>query len=202
MIIDPSKLDANSVYKLLIGSVVPRPIAWVSSRSRDNILNLAPFSFFNAACREPPMLTISIGPRTGGEDYPKDTLTNLRETQEFVINIVSMSLADAMHETSINYPPEVDEFERAGVTPAPCEFVKTPRVSEAKISMECTVEHMLRLGSDYLVIGRMHRYHIDDELLSNGRVNIQKLDPLGRMAGNYTKIETLFDLPLEDTRSK
>lgn len=202
MIIDPSKLDTNSVYKLLIGSVVPRPIAWVSSRSRDNILNLAPFSFFNAACREPPMLTISIGPRTGGEDYPKDTLTNLRETQEFVINIVSVSLANAMHETSINYSPEVDEFERAGVTPAPCEVVKTPRVAEAKISMECTVEHMLRLGSDYLVIGRMHRYHIEDELLSNGRVNIQKLDPLGRMAGNYTKIETLFDLPLEDTRPK
>jgi flavin reductase (DIM6/NTAB) family NADH-FMN oxidoreductase RutF len=202
MIIDPSKLDTNSVYKLLIGSVVPRPIAWVSSRSRDNILNLAPFSFFNAACREPPMLTISIGPRTGGEDYPKDTLTNLRETQEFVINIVSVSLANAMHETSINYPPEVDEFERAGVTPAPCEVVMTPRVAEAKISMECTVEHMLRLGSDYLVIGRMLRYHIEDELLSNGRINIQKLDPLGRMAGNFTKIETLFDLPLEDTHSK
>jgi flavin reductase (DIM6/NTAB) family NADH-FMN oxidoreductase RutF len=202
MIIDPSKLDTNSVYKLLIGSVVPRPIAWVTSRSRDNILNLAPFSFFNAACREPPMLTISIGPRTGGEDYPKDTLTNLRETQEFVINIVSVSLANAMHETSINYPPEVDEFERAGVTPASCEVVKTPRIAEAKISMECTVEHMLRLGSDYLVIGRMLRYHIEDELLSNGRINIQKLDPLGRMAGNFTKIETLFDLPLEDTRSK
>lgn len=198
MIIDPSELDTNSVYKLLTGAVVPRPIAWVSSRSHEGVLNLAPFSFFTVASREPPMLAISIGPRTGGEDYAKDTLTNLRESQEFVINMVSLSLANAMHETAINYPPEVDEFTRAGVTPAPCEVVNTPRVAEAKISMECTVEHMLRLGSDYLVVGRMHRYHIEDALLANGRIDQQALDPLGRMAGNFTKIETLFDLPLNE----
>ena len=196
MIIDPSELDSNSVYKLLVGAVLPRPIAWVSSRSRDGVLNLAPFSFFTVASREPPMLAISVGPRTGGEDYPKDTLTNLRESQGFVINMVSMSLANAMYETANNYPPEVDEFVRAGVTPAPCEFVSTPRVAEARISMECTVEHMLRLGSDYLVIGRMHRYHVEDALIDNGRIDVQALDPLGRMAGNFTKIETLFDLPL------
>lgn len=199
MIIDPSELDAHSIYKLLIGSVVPRPIAWVSSRSRDDVLNLAPYSFFTAVSREPPMLAISIGPRTGGEDYPKDTLTNLRESQEFVINIVSVVLGNAMQESSINYPPEIDEFERAGVTPAPCEVVNTPRVAEAGISMECTVEHMLRLGADYLVIGRMQRFHVDDALYSNGRIDTQGLDPLGRMAGNYTKVETLFDLPLDES---
>ncbi|MDH5425113.1 MAG: flavin reductase family protein [Gammaproteobacteria bacterium] len=198
MIIDPSEIDAHSVYKLLAGSVVPRPIAWVSSRSRGGILNLAPFSFFTVASREPPMLAISIGPRTGGEDYAKDTLTNLRETQEFVINIVSVALANAMHETAVNYPPEVDEFVRAGVTSAACEIIKTPRVAEAKISMECTVEHMLKLGSDYLVVGRMQRYHVEDELISNGRIDLRALDPLGRMAGNFTKVETLFDLPLDD----
>ena len=91
MIIDPAKLDTQSVYKLLVGAVVPRPIAWVSTRSRDGVLNLAPYSFFTVVSREPPMLAISIGPRTGGEDYPKDTLTNMRESQEFVINMVSMS---------------------------------------------------------------------------------------------------------------
>jgi len=198
MIIDPSELDPHSVYKLLIGTVVPRPIAWVSSRSRDGVLNLAPYSFFNAVSREPPMLAISIGPRTGGEDYPKDTLTNLRESQEFVINIVSVALGNAMHETAYNHPPEVDEFERAGVTPAPCVVINTPRVAEAKISMECSVEHILRLGTDHLVIGRMQRMHIDDALYSNGRIDTQKLDPLGRMAGNYTKVETLFDLPLDE----
>jgi len=202
MIFDPTELDTHSVYKLLVGAVVPRPIAWISSCSRDGVLNLAPYSFFNVASREPPMLAISIGPRTGGEAYPKDTLTNLRESQEFVINIVSVALANAMHETAINYPPEVDEFVRAGVTPAPCVVVKTPRVAEARISMECTVEHMLRLGSDYLVIGRMHRYHVDDALISNGRIDIQALDPLGRMAGNFTRIETLFDLPLDEPDSR
>lgn len=198
MIIDPSEIDTHSVYKLLAGSVVPRPIAWVSSRNREDVLNLAPFSFFTVASREPPMLAISIGPRTGGEDYAKDTLTNLRETQEFVINIVSVSLANAMHETAVNHLPEVDEFVQAGVTPAACEVVKTPRVAEAKISMECTVEHMLKLGSDYLVVGRMQRYHIEDDLISNGRIDLQALDPLGRMAGNFTKIESLFDLPLDE----
>ena len=198
MIIDPAELDTTSVYKLLVGAVVPRPIAWVSSHSRDGLRNLAPYSFFNVASREPPMLAISIGPRTGGEPYPKDTLTNLRETQEYVINIVSMPLANAMFESSINYPPEVDEFDRAGVTPATCEVVKPPRVAEAKISMECTVEHMLRLGSDTLVIGRMHRYHVDDAIISNGRIDLLQLDPVARMAGNFSKIETLFDLPLND----
>ena len=199
MIIDPSEIDTHSVYKLLAGSVVPRPIAWVSSASHDGVLNLAPFSFFTVASREPPMLAISIGPRTGGEDYAKDTLTNLRETQEFVINMVSVSLANAMHETAVNHSPDVDEFVRAGVTPAACEVVNIPRVAEAKISMECTVEHMLKLGSDYLVVGRMQRYHIEDNLISNGRIDLQALDPLGRMAGNFTKIETLFDLPLDET---
>ena len=197
MIIDPAKLDTQSVYKLLVGAVVPRPIAWVATRSRDGVLNLAPYSFFTVVSREPPMLAISIGPRTGGEDYPKDTLTNMRESQEFVINMVSMALADAMHETSFNHSPEVDEFERAGVTPAPCEVVRTPRVAEARISMECTVEHMLKLGSDSLVIGRMHRYHVEDSLISNGRIDLMALDPLARMAGNFTRVESLFDLPLK-----
>lgn len=196
MIIDPSKLDSLSIYKLLAGAVVPRPIAWVSTRSKNNVLNLAPFSFFTVASRQPPMLAISIGPRTDGEKYAKDTLTNMRETNEFVINMVSIELANAMHETAINHPPEVDEFTRSGVTPARCEVVNVPRVAESKISMECTVEHLLKLGDDYMVIGRMQRYHVKDELISNGRIDLKKLDPLARMAGNFSKVETLFDLPL------
>lgn len=198
MIIDPAELDVTSVYKLLTGAVVPRPIAWVSTRSRDGVLNLAPYSFFNVASREPPMLMLSIGPRTGGEDYPKDTLTNIRETEEFVVNMVSLTLANAMHATSINHAPEVDEFAYAGVTPADCVVVKTPRVAEARVSMECTLEHLLPLGSDHLVIGRMQRYHIEDALISHGRIDQKALDPLCRMAGNFTKIETLFDLPRDD----
>lgn len=199
MIIDPSELDTHSVYKLLIGAVVPRPIAWVSSRSHDGILNLAPYSFFNVVSREPPMLAFSVGPRTGGENYAKDTLTNIRESQEFVINIVSVELANAMHETAVNYPPDVDEFVKAGVTPAPCSVVNTPRVAEAKISMECTLEHILELGTDHLVIGRMQRYHVEDTIISDGRIDTMALDPLARLAGNFTRVETVFDLPMDES---
>lgn len=202
MIIDPSELDTHAVYKLLIGAVLPRPIAWVSTKSHDDILNLAPYSFFNVVSREPPMLAISIGPRTGGENYPKDTLTNIRDRQEFVINIVSMPLANAMHESSINYPPEVDEFERAGVTPAPSETIAVPRVEEAKINMECTLDRIIELGSDHLVIGRMQRYHVQDDLFHNGRIDTLKLDPLARLAGDFSRIETVFSLPLDDQNSQ
>ena len=197
MIIDPSELDTHSVYKLLTGAVVPRPIAWVSTQSQSGVLNLAPYSFFTVASRQPPMLAISIGPRTDGENYAKDTLTNIRETNEFVINMVSFDLANAMYETATNHPPEVDEFSRAGVTAAPCEVIKTPRVAEAKISMECRTEHILKLGGDYMVIGQMHRYHVEDDLIHQGRIDLEKLDPVARMAGNFSKIETLFDLPIK-----
>lgn len=198
MIIDPSTLDTSSVYKLLTGAVVPRPIAWVSTMSRDGILNLAPYSFFNVASRQPPMLSISIGPRTGGESYPKDTLTNIRDNREFVINMVSTSLANAMYETSINHPPAVNEFDRAGVTPGDCEVIVTPRVAESLISMECTLEHEVVLGSDCLIIGRLQRYHVRDDMIENGRINQVMLDPLARMAGNYARLGPLFDLPLDE----
>lgn len=110
MIIDPDTLDPKSGYKLLIGSVVPRPIAWTSTMSAGGVLNLAPFSFFTVASRNPPMLCISIGPRTDDEPGSKDTLANIEETGEFVINIVSVPLSNAMHESSGSHSPEADEF--------------------------------------------------------------------------------------------
>ena len=201
MIIDPSELDPQGSYKLLIGSVVPRPIAWTSTVSREGTYNLAPFSFFTVASRQPPTLCISIGPppeTDGGERASKDTLSNIEETEEFVVNIVSLSLSNTMHESSKNHPPEANEFEKAGLTPAPCQVVNAPRVQEAGVSMECILDQILPLGSDHLVMGRMVRFHIKDELYENGRVNVAKLQPLGRLAGNYTKVETIFELPAED----
>ncbi|MDP8971738.1 MAG: flavin reductase family protein [Actinomycetota bacterium] len=202
MIIDPSTLDPQSCYKLLIGSVVPRPIAWTSTVSREGVYNLAPFSFFTVASRQPPMLCISVGPppETEGGDRPaKDTLTNIEETGEFVVNIVSLSLSNTMFESSKNHPPEADEFEKAGLTPAPCEVVGAPRVEEAGVSMECLLDRVLPLGTDHLVIGRMVRFHVRDELYGeNGRIDVGGLDPLGRLAGDYTKVETIFELPKDD----
>jgi flavin reductase (DIM6/NTAB) family NADH-FMN oxidoreductase RutF len=199
MIIDPSELDAQSVYKLLIGSVVPRPIAWTSTVSTGGVRNLAPFSFFTVASRQPPMLCISVGPRVDSNIPTKDTLDNVEETGEFVVNIVSLSLSNTMFESSKSHPPEADEFEKAGLTPAPCEVVGAPRVEEAGVSMECLLDRVLPLGSDHLVIGRMVRFHVRDELYGeNGRIDVAGLDPLGRLAGDYTKVETVFELPKDD----
>jgi flavin reductase (DIM6/NTAB) family NADH-FMN oxidoreductase RutF len=200
MIIDPLELDLQSCYKLLIGSVVPRPIAWTSTMSREGTYNLAPFSFFTVASRQPPMLCISVGPRKveEGEGPAKDTLENIQGTEEFVINIVSLPLSNTMYESSKDHPPEADEFEKAGLTPAPCEVVTAPRVEEAGVSMECRLDRILALGSDHLVIGRMIRFHVRDELYKDGRIDVAALDPLGRLTGNYTRIQTIFDLPAED----
>lgn len=196
MILDPNDLDSRDVYKLLIGSVVPRPIAWVSTASREGRRNLAPFSFFTVASRNPPTLCISIGPRTEGDQPTKDTLDNMRETEEMVINIVSLPLANAMHESSRTHPPEVDEFKAADLTPAPCEVVEAPRISESLISMECRLDRVLPIGGDHLVLARMLRFHVRDDLYKDGRIDVAALQPLGRLAGNYTKVETIFGLPM------
>ena len=199
MIIDPSELDPQRVYKLLIGSVVPRPIAWTSTLSPEGIPNLAPYSFFTVASRNPPTLCVSVGERPSGEPFPKDTLRNIEETGEFVVNVVSLPLANAMYESSRDHAPGVDEFEAAGLTAAPCEVVKAPRVAEAPVSMECTLDRVVPIGTDHLVLGRMVRLHVRDELYGQtGRINTTGLDPLGRLAGDYTKVETIFELPLED----
>lgn len=202
MIIDPSTLSTKEVYKLLIGSVVPRPIAWVSSMNRNGELNLAPFSFFNVASRRPPTLAISIGPGVGErEGTVKDTLVNIQDLGEFVINIVTFSLANEMHVSSDNFPSEVNEFEAVGLTPAPCEVVKVPRVKESPISMECQLTQVIPIGQDTLVLGEMVRFHIKDELYHEGRIDLDKLDPVGRLAGNYHVVETIFTLPQEDLHS-
>jgi flavin reductase (DIM6/NTAB) family NADH-FMN oxidoreductase RutF len=172
LIIDPDMLDPRSRYKLLIGSVVPRPIAWTSTLSSKGVPNLAPFSFFTVASRNPAMLCISVGPRVERPPDTKDTLNNIAETEEFVINIVSLPLSNAMHESSRNHPPEADEFEKAGLTPAECEVVSAPRVEEAAVSMECVLHRVLQLGTDHLLIGRMVRFHVRDELYDNGRIDV------------------------------
>jgi len=125
-------------------------------------------------------------------------LSNVEETEQFVVNIVSLSLSNTMYESSKNHPSEADEFEKTGLTPASCEVVNAPRVEEAGVSMECILDRILALGSDHLVLGRMVRFHVRDELYDNGRINVARLNPLGRLAGNYTKVETIFELPTDD----
>ncbi|MBM7662842.1 flavin reductase (DIM6/NTAB) family NADH-FMN oxidoreductase RutF [Bacillus mesophilus] len=194
---NPSELEVKEVYKLLSGSVVPRPIAWVSTISDSGVLNLAPYSFFTVVSRNPPMLCISVGPGVGErEGTEKDTLVNIRTQKEFVINVVPTFLGNEMEKSAENVPTTVNEFELAGVTPIDSSVVKPKRVKEAPIQMECQLEQIIELGSDHLIIGRMVRYHIEEDYyLGNYKVNLDKLQPLGRLAGNYSENKDFFYLP-------
>ncbi len=197
MELNPSELKTKDVYKLLTGSVVPRPIAWVSTLSEDGGRNLAPFSFFTVASTKPTILAISIGPGTGErQGTEKDTLANIRSQKEFVINVVSSSLGNEMQKSAENVPAEVDEFEHAGLTPVDSMTVQPKRVKEASIHMECKLHQIIPLGSNALVLGEMTHYHInDDTYLGNYKVDLEKLSPLGRLAGNYSESKEFFKLP-------
>lgn len=194
-----SALPWRTLYKLLIGSVVPRPIGWVSSISEQGQVNLAPFSFFNAVCANPPTLLFCpmIRSTDGGH---KDTLRNVRARGEFVINIVSEDLAQAMNITATEFPSGVNEFEAAGVTPAPAAAVAPPRVAESRVHFECRVERILEFGdqpgSGSVVIGRILHVHVDESVLLDGdKIDLLALKPIGRLAGSaYTRVTDLFDL--------
>jgi flavin reductase (DIM6/NTAB) family NADH-FMN oxidoreductase RutF len=200
MIFDPENLDATACYKLLIGSIVPRAIGWTSTLSPEEVPNLAPFSFFTVVSRKPPMVSLTIQPKSNRQ-HLKDTLVNIRETKEFVVNIATLRLANAMHASSIEYPPEVDEFEAVGLRKVPSDLVKPWRVADAPISMECRLEQILPMGEvdDHLVIGRIVRFHVADALaLQNGRIDTAALEPVGRLAGEYVISEKIFACPVAD----
>lgn len=198
MIVDPHQHNPKDLYKLLIGSVVPRPIALVSSLSASGVRNLAPYSFFNAICSNPPCICFATGFRAG-TGSAKDTLQNIRQTGEFVVNIVSESMAEAMNLTSGEYAPEVDEFEVSGLTPVPSDLVKPARVAESLVQMECRLQQIVvvsdRPSGGALVIGEVIRFHIDDEIIDNFRIDPDKLRAIGRMGGtSYSRTRDRFDL--------
>ena len=149
MTIDPGDRAPRDIYRLLTGVIVPRPIAFVSTVSRDGIRNLAPFSFFTAISANPPVICFSPMVRNR-QASQKDTLHNIEATREFVVNIVSESIAEQMNRTSADYPPEVDEFIEAGLTPLASDLVAPPRVGESLVSMECTLHTILTLSTEPL----------------------------------------------------
>ena len=203
MEIDPQGIPAPAIYKLLIGCIVPRPIAWVSTVDAEGVNNLAPFSFFMGVCSDPPTLAFSAGPRSGatgtGSAGLKDTVRNLEATGDFVVNVVDDALAEQMNRTSGDYPPEVDEFRVASLTAAPGVKVRAPRIGEAPINMECRVAQILRVGRGphSLVLGEIVYFHLRDDLYDRkaGRVDMRRLKPVGRLAGEiYTHVHDLFEL--------
>jgi flavin reductase (DIM6/NTAB) family NADH-FMN oxidoreductase RutF len=208
----PSHLPHRELYNLLISAVVPRPIAWVSSLSASGQPNLAPFSFFNAVCSKPPLLAFAPGMRapkksataaveTGGEPgwEQKDTLRNVRETGEFVINLVTYELAEAMNLTSGDYDSSVDEFEVAKVTSAPSKVVRPRRVAESPVSFECKLHQILDFNPEpeggSLVIGQIVLIHINEQHIKEGRLDRNSLDLIGRMGGmQYTRTTERFEM--------
>jgi flavin reductase (DIM6/NTAB) family NADH-FMN oxidoreductase RutF len=206
MNVSPSNLSHSELYGLLLNSVAPRPIAWVSTLSASGQPNLAPFSFFNCVCVEPPLLAFAPGQRTPkpsssdqarGED--KDTLRNIRETKEFVVNVVMYELAEAMNLTSGEYDAAVNEFELAGLETAPSEIVKVPRVASSPVSFECKLSQILDFSpspqSSSLVIGQVVSIHVNDAHMKEGKLDRDSLDLIGRMGGiQYTRTAQRFDM--------
>ena len=199
MIYDPAEHPFSETHKLMIGSIVPRPIALVSTTSNNGINNLAPFSYFNGVCSKPP--TIMFAPaRRGWDGKEKDTLINIRDTKEFSINIVSEDIGEKMVKCSTDYEEEIDEYSESGLSPLPSKKIKPPIVSESKINLECVLNQIVQIGKDdagsgFIVIGTIVLFHIDDEVYDNGRIILDKLQPLGRVAGNgYIRSTNAFDI--------
>jgi flavin reductase (DIM6/NTAB) family NADH-FMN oxidoreductase RutF len=199
IVVDPSTEDPRDIYKLLIGSVVPRPIAFVSTLSADGIRNLAPFSFFNAVCPNPPVVCFSTTFKGTSTPTRKDTLRNVQETGEFVVNIVSEDFAEAMNQTSGDYPFEVDEFAVSGLTPVPSDLVKPYRVAESRVQMECKLIQVVTVSErplgGALILGEVVRFHLDESLINNFRIDPDKLRAIGRMGGTaYARTRDRFDI--------
>jgi flavin reductase (DIM6/NTAB) family NADH-FMN oxidoreductase RutF len=193
MQIDPS-LQANADnYKLLTNLVVPRPIAWVTTQSPGGIINLAPFSFFNAVCADPLYVIISIGLRDDGA--PKDTAENIRAGGEFVVNLVTEDLFDAMNISAADFPAGHSELAAAHLHTAPSVRIKPPRVAEAQASLECKLFSAQPLGANTLFIGEVVMFHVADHLLGP-RMHINDFAPLGRLGSPsvYCRTTDRFDV--------
>lgn len=200
MEIDPNVLAPDLCYKLVIGCVVPRPIAVVSTISVDGLPNVAPFSYFTVASHTPLSLAFTVGgPKSDGS--MKDTLRNARfvadgGTGEFVVNIADESYAGPMARTGESLAHGESEFDHAGLTPAPSLVVRAPRVGEASVSFECKTTHIIPIGAASLIIGQVHHIHVRDHLVDDRyRIDADKLAAVGRMAGNdYVRTRDRFEI--------
>lgn len=197
--INPKEIEAQDRYKLLIGSIVPRPIGFISTISPLGIYNLAPFSFFNGVCSNP--MSVLFCPVVRASDgMEKDTLKNIRATKEFVVNIVSEDFAEKMNQCSAEYPPNIDEFKESGLTPMPSKFVKPPLVKESRVNMECKLLHIVEIGnkekgSGSVVIGEVIYVHVREDVYKDGKILLNHLKPVGRLGGtDYCRVTDLFSL--------
>src|SRR5215471_16020069 len=199
MLFDFAELSGRERYKLLVGTITPRPIAWVVSQNASGRLNAAPFSFFNAFSGEPPVIGIGVSSHEPGR--PKDTRRNIRETGEFVVNLVSEKTVEPMVITAIEFEAGVDELAQAQMKTLPSVRVKPPRIAISPVAMECELMQIVDLGpDDALVLGRVLAMHVQDEMVPDAAkhyIDTAKLNLVGRMHGTgwYARTRDLFEVP-------
>jgi flavin reductase (DIM6/NTAB) family NADH-FMN oxidoreductase RutF len=174
---DPAEMEGSAFYRVLNSVVVPRPIAWVCSRSGDGVLNLAPHSFYTVACVQPPVVQFTSVGR-------KDSLTNVEQTREFTVNLTPEALFEQVNATGTDFPPEEDEAEHAGVALEPSEVVGVPRVAESPVSIECSLHGTVSFGDSTVVFGRVLHVTAWESAVRDGRPRIEELQPLARLGGN------------------
>lgn len=193
MLIPAAGLDHTSAYKLMIGSIIPRPIAWVSTLSSGGVANLAPISFFTCV---PGGVSLTIQPKSDGS--LKDTFINIRDTGEFVVNMVTLPQVFEVHTTAKDFEPDVDEFDITGLTKVESTSVSPPRVAGSPVAMECKVNKIFEApGGQHVVWGYVINFHIRDDIYVNGRVDFGAIAPVGRLAAEYTLVDNAFVPPLE-----
>ncbi len=203
MLFDFAAIAPDDRYKLLVSTVVPRPIAWVTSLSAAGRLNAAPFSFFNALCSEPPIIAVGVGGRHAGrvEGEGKDTAANIRATGQFVVNLVSHAQREAMNVTAIEFPAEVNELAEAGLTAAASAKVRPPRIAESPVALECELFVMLDVSVDHaIILGRVLAVHIADAAVLDAAccyIDTPALDLIARMHGRgwYCRTTDRFEMP-------
>lgn len=202
MQIEARALDRDAAHDLMKACVVPRPIAWVSTLGDNGVANAAPYSCFTFVAIQPPMLGVSVE-RRGNEK--KDTLKNIEHTGDFVVNVVPEALAEQMNTTADDYPPEVNEILTVGLTPEACRQVRSPRIAECPISLECRLVQTLELGvaKHAFVIGEVVVFHVRDGLVRHGQIDPELFRPVGRLGGNrYMRLGETFELDRPWLRQK
>jgi flavin reductase (DIM6/NTAB) family NADH-FMN oxidoreductase RutF len=186
---DPADMGAGAFYRVLNSVVVPRPIAWVCSRSAEGVVNLAPHSFYTVACVDPPVVQFTSVGR-------KDSLRNVEATGEFTVSLTPEALFEQINATGTDFPAGVSEAEACGVRLEPSDRVGVPRVAESPVSAECTLHSTVRLGDSTVVFGRVELITAHADAVADGRPRIERLQPLARLGGNeWSTIGEIRSIP-------